>query len=166
MHAWTDADPLRLVAQPVPATDPTGKAMACYGGYLPAGNDMRLRFVAGRPVSAVTCVFLGWLLAHLADQGNRALVMIWDNASWHRSAEVRQWIRAHNRQVKQHGGCRLMVCYLPVQSPWLNAIEPKWVHGKRAVAEPARLLPMTELTERICTYYQGELIEPLAQPAC
>src|SRR5512143_433084 len=78
MHAWTDADPLRLVAQSVPAPDPTGKAIAGYGCYLPAGNDRRLRFVAGRPVSTVTCVFLGWLLAHLANQGNRALVMIWD----------------------------------------------------------------------------------------
>jgi hypothetical protein len=25
-------------------------------------------------------------------------------------------------------------------SPWLNAIEPKWVHGKRKVVEPDGLL--------------------------
>ena len=27
---------------------------------------------------------------------------------------------------------------LPKQSPWLNAIEPKWIHGKRKVTEPER----------------------------
>jgi hypothetical protein len=26
-------------------------------------------------------------------------------------------------------------CLLPKHSPWLNAIEPKWVHGKRKVVE-------------------------------
>jgi hypothetical protein len=28
--------------------------------------------------------------------------------------------------------------------------EPKWVHGKRRVAEPARLLPAAELADRVC----------------
>ena len=50
---------------------------------------------------------------------------------------VRAWIRAHNRQVKQQGhGVRILVCSLPVKSPWLNPIEPKWVHSKRAIVEP------------------------------
>ena len=31
---------------------------------------------------------------------------------------------------------RIVSCLLPKQSPWLNAIEPKWVHGKRKVVEP------------------------------
>ena len=26
--------------------------------------------------------------------------------------------------------------FLPSKSPWLNNIEPKWVHGKRAIVEP------------------------------
>ena len=40
-------------------------------------------------------------------------------------------------QVKQQGqGVRILVCYLPVKSPWLNPIEPKWVHSKRAIVEP------------------------------
>ena len=63
-----------------------------------------------------------------------------DNASWHVSQRVRAWIKAHNRRVKREGGVRLVVGYLPSKSPWLNNIEPKWVHGKRAVAEPDRVL--------------------------
>ena len=43
------------------------------------------------------------------------------------------------------------------------ASEPKWVHGKRAIAEPDRKLPVDELQPRICTYYDCELLEPIAQ---
>ena len=127
---------------------------------------MLVRFVAGRPVSTVTCAFLAWLLAYFAGQGKRALVLIWDNASWHISREVRAWISAHNHRVKQEGGCRLIICRLPIKSPWLNPIEPKWVHGKRAVAEPTRLLPLSELIERVCTYYHCELTDLITQLDC
>ena len=43
-----------------------------------------------------------------------------------------------------------MVGQLPIKSPWLNPIEPKWVHTQRRVVEPARLLPARELVERVC----------------
>jgi DDE superfamily endonuclease len=111
------------------------------------------RFVAGRPVSAVTTTFLAWLLAYFARQAKRVLFLIWDNASWHISREVQGWIKAHNRRVKKEGGCRLISCRLPSKSPWLNPIEPKWIHGKRAVVEPDRLLPAQELAERVCDYF-------------
>ena len=161
MHAWSEDEALRLVEMQVPDDDPDGKAIACYGLYVPTLNQMQVRFVQGRPVSAVTCAFLDWLLADLARQGKRALFMIWDNAPWHISHAVRDWIKAHNRKVKRAGGCRLIVCRLPSKSPWLNPIEPKWVHGKRAIVEPARLLPMSELMQRVCAYYQCELIDPI-----
>lgn len=49
------------------------------------------------------------------------------------------------------------------ESPWLNRIEPKWVHGKRAIVEPARLLMAQELKQRVCDYFGCEQTEPLAQ---
>ena len=167
LHAWTDADhPLRLVEQPVATpstTDPDAarKAIAWYGllvrDYAPETlmpEAMWLRFVAQRPVSAITTRFLAWCAEHAAARGKTALLLIWDNASWHISKEVRTWIRDDNRQVKATGrGVRLLVCPLPVKSPWLNPVEPKWVHGKRAVVEPDRLLPISELEERVCAYY-------------
>jgi hypothetical protein len=145
-------------------TDPEPKALACYGLWLPARERMLLRFVAGRPVSPVTCAFLAWAVEQLAVEGVRVLVLIWDNASWHISQEVCSWIWQHNRQVKATGhGCRLLVCRLPSRSPWLNAIEPKWVHGKRAVVEPERKLTGAELKQRLCEYYRAPLLQPLAQ---
>ena len=79
---------------------------------------------------------------------------------------MRAWIAAHNRRVKAVGrGCRLLVCRLPSKSPWLNPIEPRWAHGKRAVAEPDRKLTGQELRQRLCDHYRCPLVEPLAQQA-
>ena len=163
LHAWTQQEPLRLVEQEADQADPDPKALACYGLLRADTGAMLLRFVAGRPVSAVTTRFLSWLLSRLAAEGKQALLMVWDNASWHRSKAVRAWVVAHNRRVKQEGGCRLLVCRLPSKSPWLNNIEPKWVHGKRAVVEPTRKLAADELKKRLCDYYQCELLEPIPQ---
>jgi len=96
--------------------------------------------------------------------GKRVMPLIWDNATWHLSQQVRQWISNHNRQVKQSGtGVRLIVCQLPVKSPWLNAIEPKWIHAKRAIVEPDRKLTPQELKTRVCDYFECPLLEPLAK---
>lgn len=71
-----------------------------------------------------------------------------------RAQAVRAWIRVHNQDVKQRErGVRILVCYLPMKSPWLNPIEPKGVHGKHAIVEPAHLLDAHELAERICSYF-------------
>ena len=92
-----------------------------------------------------------WSLEKLEAMGKKVLLLIWDNASWHISKEVRRWLGKHNRRVKEHGeGERVPSCLLPKQSPWLNAIEPKWVHAKRKVVEPEGLLGAYELADRVC----------------
>lgn len=170
LSAWAeDGQPLRLVEKRVPKDDSAPKALACYGllvrSCTAAGileEQVWLRFVAGRPVSAATTLFLDWCCARLAAAGKQALLLVWDNASWHLSRQVRTWIREHNQQVRQQrGGVRIVVCALPTKSPWLNPIEPKWVHGKRAVVEPARLLTTQELEERVYAYYGCEPVAHL-----
>jgi transposase len=144
--------------------DPDPKALACYGLWLPGPQRMLLRFAAGRPVSGITCTFLAWAAERLAAEGIRVLALVWDNAGWHVSREVRTWIRNHNRQVKAAGsGCRLLVCRLPSKSPWLNPIEPRWAHGKRAVVEPERKLTGDELRQRLCQHYRCPNLPALAQ---
>jgi transposase len=115
---------------------------------------MWLRFVDGRPVSAITAAYLDWCCRKLQAAGKEALFLIWDNAPWHVSQQVRAWIRAHNRRVKWSGrGVRIINCYLPIKSPWLNAIEATWVHGKRRVLEADGLLTGNELADRVCDTY-------------
>jgi hypothetical protein len=152
LHAWAaDDQPLRLVAQPVASDDPDPKALACYGLRLPDLDEVWLRFLDGRPVSAATTTFLDWCGQEAAARGTTALLLVWDNAAWHGSTAVRTWMRDHNRHVKQTGaGVRLLVCPLPRKSPWLNPIEPLWVHTKRRIVEPARLLSARELAQRVC----------------
>jgi transposase len=105
-------------------------------------------------VSAITTHFLAWCCDRLQADGKTALLLVWDNASWHVSAEVWTWIRAHNRRVKQDAtGVRIVNCPLPTKSPWLNPIEPMWLHGKRRVVEPARLLSAAELIDRVCAAF-------------
>ena len=166
LHAWTSGEPLRLGLHAADRADPEAKALACYGLWLPEGERMLLRFVQGRPVSTVTCAFLAWVAGRLAAEGARVLALVWDNAPWHVSREVRAWTVAHNRRVKAAGaGCRLLICRLPSKSPWLNPIEPRWAHGKRAVGEPDRKPTGEELRQRLCDHYRCPLVEPLAQQA-
>jgi hypothetical protein len=158
MPTWTSsAAALRLVEKARPPDDSDPKALACYGLLVRARptppEQLWLRFAVGQPVSALTIQLLAWCCAHLAARGLRAVLLGWANASWHTNQQVRTWRRDHNRQVKQRGGgVRVLPCRLPSNSPWLNPSEPKWVHGKRAVMEPVRLLPADALAERVWAY--------------
>ena len=70
-HCWTDTDTTYKLQELTPPTDdPDAKALACYGLLVRPGphqlDQMWLRFVSGRPVSAVTIDFLAWCAARLA----------------------------------------------------------------------------------------------------
>jgi hypothetical protein len=166
LNSWSDAGrPLRLVEQSVAKDDPDPKAISCYGLYVPELERTWLRFVDGRPVSGITTRFLEWCTTKLEALGKRVLVLVWDNASWHTSHEVRRWTSSHNREVKRSGwGVRILPCLLPKKSPWLNAMEPKWVHGKRQVVEPNGLLTAHELAERVCAAFGCPHYEHLSIP--
>ena len=167
LHAWCDsADTPRLVAQTLPKDDPDPKAIACYGLLLKDYNEGRsqilLRFVDGQPVSQVTIEFLTWCCKQLEAQGKTALLMVWDNASWHISHKVATWMRYHNQAAKATlTGVRRVSCPLPIKSPWLNPIEPHWLHAKRNIAETERPLTYQEIPERVYAYFGCPNEEPL-----
>lgn len=166
MHSWSEqGEPLRLQELKPEKNDPDPKALACYGMLSAQTGRMHLRFVSGRPVSQVTTDFLEWVCEQVQAQGKRILVLIWDNASWHVSKQVKTWLREHNQTVlrEENGGVRIIPCWLPIKSPWLNRIEPKWVHGKRAIVESARLLTAQELRQRVCDHVRCEQEELLTQ---
>jgi hypothetical protein len=152
LSSWSEErKPLRLIQQSVAKDDPEPKAISCYGLYVPEFKETWIRFVDGRPVSGITTRFLEWSCEKLQAAGRKVLLLIWDNASWHISREVRRWLGKHNRCVRKSGeGVRIVSCLLPKRSPWLNAIEPKWVHGKRKVVESEGLLGAYELADRVC----------------
>ena|SRR2546427_1321374 len=172
-QAWTPApQPLRVVEQTVPPPAPAPTALAGYGLLLqeraPQGVSQAhvwLRFVAERPVRAVTVVFLTWGCAKVTALGKTALRLVWDKAAWPRSHAVRQWLRAHHQQVKREGqGLGIVRCPLPSKSPWLTPWAAHGVHGKRAVVEPTRLLTAAELMERGTAHCGCPYEDPLSIP--
>lgn len=123
LHTWSDDGPVRLVEQTLAQADPEPKALASYGLLVrpqAAGeatpDEIWLRFVDGRPVSAITTQFLDWCCQRLAATGTTTLVVVWDNASWHGSTAVRRWLRVHNQgatatagSASSRAGCRSRV---------------------------------------------------------
>ena len=158
LSSWVVGDQVMHLIERLPKPKEQQKALACYGllvRHCPqTENDwheeIMLRFVDDRPISVLTTQYLEWCCEKLQSKGKRVLILVWDNASWHISKFVRTWIYEHNRKVTTLGqGVRIWVCPLPTKSPWLNPIEPKWVHGKRRVVEPGRKLSPAELEERV-----------------
>lgn len=86
---------------------------------------MRSRCMDGRSISAGATQFLGWLTERLTMEGTTTLWLVWGKVSRHISQAVRAWCKAHIQLVKQNCGCRVVVCPLPIKSPWLKRIEPQ-----------------------------------------
>jgi hypothetical protein len=120
------------------------------------------RAIAARPSLVPIDHLPGALKRVRIPESRRFRQEVWDNAAWHVSRRVRAWIKVRNRRAKAEGA-RIITCWLPIKAPWLNAIEPKWVHGKRSVVEPERKLTAAEVVERVCSYNGGEPVDPLTQ---
>jgi hypothetical protein len=115
---------------------------------------MRLRLGERRPVSTATTAWRAWGSERLAAHGRTAGLLIWENASWHRSHAVRPWLRPPHHHGKQTGwGVRILAGRLPRQSPWLHPIAPTWVQGKRAIVAPDRLRSAQEVMDRVYASY-------------
>jgi transposase len=158
LHAWTDGDPLKVQVLTADENDPDPDAIACYGFLRLDTRQVMLRFVEDRPLGDVTIQFLDWVCWGVAQEGKKVLIVIWDDASWHTAEAVSCWVREHNQRAKQTGGIKIVICELPVASPWLNNIEPCWKHAKKAILEPDRKLTAKETTTRVCQHFGCELL--------
>lgn len=171
LHSWAEGDEfLRLIEQVHRKDDPDPKAIACYGLAVHwyeqrdiKHEEVWLRFVEGNPCGNLTIQYLEWLLEKTQLADKQVLVMLWDHATWHKSMAVRQWIRTHNRAVKKNGqGIRLLPFLLPKKSPWLNPIEPMWIHAKRKVVEPDKKLTAVELVRRVSAVFKQPILPCLS----
>jgi hypothetical protein len=76
VHSFSErGKPMRLVQQSLAKDDPEPKAISCYGLYLPELQERWLRFVDGRPVSAITTQFLEWCCQKLGSIGKKVWVL-------------------------------------------------------------------------------------------
>jgi transposase len=153
LRAWSASDPVRLHVLSRPQDDPDPVAISCYGLLRQDTDRVMLRFVEGRPVGDVTAQFLSWVCEQVRAEGKFRLIVIWDTPSWHSGRPVSEWLAEHNGGVKRDGGVQVVLCPLPVKSPWLNRIEARWGPAKRAILEPDRILTAQEVVSRVCEHF-------------
>jgi transposase len=158
LHAWTDDGPLKVQLLRADGGDPDPDAIACYGLLRLDTHKVLCRFVEDRPLAENTIQFLDWVRWSVAKEGMKLLIVIWDDASWHTADAVSQWVREHNQRAKGSNGVKLVICELPVASPWLNNIEPCWKHAKKAILDPDRKLTAQETVTRVCQHFGCELL--------
>ena len=167
LHSWVESGQYtKLIQQTHTKDDPDPKALACYGLLVRWKNDkahikekIGLRFVAGNPCAELTIKYLQWSCSKAHQSGKRVLVMFWDHAPWHVSKKVMDWVHEHNWQVKHSGkGVRLLICFLPKKCPWLNSIEPMWIHAQRKIIEPDRKLSAQEVVSRVCLVFANPVL--------
>jgi len=166
ISSWRAEKPLKMVEREAVKEDTEPKAIACYGLLRKDHGQVKVRFLAERPISAITIEFLKWIVEELEKEGKKALLLVWDNAGWHISRTVKSWLREHNREAKKSGGVRILRCQLPSKSPWLNPIEPHWGHGKRAICEPDGELTVEMIEKRVCNYFKSPELPRLSNKTC
>lgn len=158
-HAWgAPGAELRLV-QREPPEDAPQKAIACFGAADLETEQVHVYFSDGQPNSEHTILFLQLLLEVARQAKKRVLVLNWDHASWHKSGRVKQWVRTHNRRAKAEGDVRLLTFLLPKKSPWLNTMEPRWVHAKRNVCEPDGEITPETMRRRLYAHFRTQPLE-------
>lgn len=138
------------------------KALSYYGVKRHDIGALYLYRCLARPNSDETIQFLRWIVLGATLEGKQLVIVVWDNASWHVGKKVKRWIRRYNQQAKRERKVRLLVWHLPKRSPWLNPIEPHWMHGKQRICEPSEqeLLPH-ELQRRLFVSLNAKFIAAL-----
>ena len=166
LHSFAQAgDNLKLVERSPTAKD-EDKAIACFGAVCQQSGERYFYLADGQPNTELTISMLEALLAVAQSKSKRVLVILWDRATWHRSKQLKRWLRDHNSLAKQaDDGVRLLTYLLPIKSPWLNPMEPMWLHAKRKVAQFEGSLSVAVLKVRLCAYFQTSIESAFLNPS-
>lgn len=141
------------------------KALSYYGVKRHDTGELYLYPCWRRPNSDETLQFLHWLVLGATALHRKVVLVIWDNASWHVGRKVKRWIRRYNLNARLTGRPRLLVWALPKRSPWLNPIEPHWLHAKKRICEPSNVdLSPHQLRQRVFQALDARFVATLSQP--
>lgn len=78
-----------------------------------------------------TIAFLKYLLAQYP---HSRIALIWDGASYHRAAQVREYLKLLNQGLEQHEWKITCIRFAP-NDPTQNPVEDIWLHAKKFVRE-------------------------------
>ena len=113
----------------IPAFGPT-QGEALYLSLDLCSTELLWRYVQKTNAVATT----QWL-TDLAEAypAKRYIVVVWDNASWHKAAAVQLWLGQYNAAARREGRPVIFLFPLPTYSPWLNPVEAIFNQTKRRV---------------------------------
>ncbi len=132
---------------------------ALYAALDDESQEAFLRWADGQPDSGGMVRFLDALMAYWSQQGKRFIVLFWDHAPWHKSAQTRTWIRAYNQRAKREGLTRLIVCFLPVRSPWLMPLEAVFGYTKHQILGDRLFGAVAELRDAVQEYFHRRVAQ-------
>ncbi len=131
-----DKDPVVLHA-------PTRKSVAVFGAVR--ASDGKFASCLMNTFNAETFqLFLSQLIRH--KRKGRTMMVILDNATWHKSQALQPWLEAHEKALR--------LDFLPPYSPDLNAIERVWKLTRRLRTHNLYFETLDELTETICEQFK------------
>ena len=132
-----DKDPVVLHA-------PTRKSVAVFGAVRPV--DGKLATFLMNTFNAETFqAFLSLLLRH--KRKGRTIMVIVDNAAWHKSRDLQPWLDANKHALR--------LDFLPPYSPDLNAIERVWKLTRRLRTHNKYFATLDELVETVCEQFKA-----------
>lgn len=130
-----ETDPVLLHA-------PTRKSVAVFGAVCP--DDGRLVTVRSETFNSETFLaFMKQLVRHR--RRNQLMVVITDNARYHRAKLLRGWLDAHHDQIR--------LDYLPPYSPDLNHVERVWKLTRRTCTHNRYFPELQQLLDAVFTQF-------------
>jgi len=122
---------------------PTRKSVAVFGAVRPADGKFASFFM--NTFNAETFqASLSLLLRH--KRKGRTIVVILDNASWHKSRELQPWLAEHKQSLR--------LDFLPPYSPDLNTIERVWKLTRRLRTHNRYFANLDELVDTVSEQFK------------
>lgn len=119
------------------------QAVSFYGGLSLKTGRVTINLSSWQD-SEQTCLFLDELKKKYQERGK--VLVVWDNASWHKSRRIRQWLKENN----QDGWLELM--FLPPYCPELNPQERVWKALRKNLSQVVGKYDFQEVINRACRF--------------
>lgn len=117
-------------------------------GFLNIRDDIAHAYKAERQNAEITCKILEKLCRIYKD---KKIVLIWDNAPWHRAEKIREWLR----QTKYN----IFLIAFPPYAPELNPQEHVWKAGRAAVSHNVFIKNIDKTTDAFVSYLNNNLFK-------
>lgn len=117
-------------------------------GFLNVKNGVEHAYKTKWQNSANTCKVLNKMCALYR---GKEIVLLWDNAPWHRSKEVRQWLKKTKHNI--------FLIAFPRYAPELNPQEHVWKEGRTKITHNKFIEHIDKITTKFVAYLNNSLFK-------